>query len=219
MTSPRPVHPHRLRLMVITDRRLAGSRGVEGVVSTALSSGAPAIQLREKELGIAETLALGRRLRRMTREAGALFFVNDRLDLALALEADGVHLGPDDLPIGEVRRFVGDRMLIGYSTDDPAEARNAQAEGADYLGCGTLWPTTSKQDAGSVIGPEGLARVVAAVSIPVLGIGGITPDRTRELGGTGAAGVAVLGAVMAAPRPAAAVEKLLRNLAALSLEG
>lgn len=212
MVSPRPVDPDRLQLMVITDRRLAGSRGVERVVEAALAAGAPAIQLREKEWGMGDTLPLARRLRQITAQAGALFFVNDRLDLALALEADGLHLGPDDLPLGEVRRYVGDHLLLGYSTDDPKEARKAEEEGADYLGCGTVWPTTSKQDAGSVVGPAGLASVVAAVSIPVLGIGGITPDRSRELAGTGAAGVAVVGAVMAAPDPAAAVKKLLRNL-------
>ncbi|TVR62362.1 MAG: thiamine phosphate synthase [Gemmatimonadales bacterium] len=213
MTSPRPVDPDRLRLMVITDRRLAGTRGVERVVELALEAGAPAIQLREKAWGAADVLPLAQRLREMTRAAGALFIVNDRVDLALAVEADGVHLGPDDLPLGEVRRYVGESLLLGYSTDDPARALVAEGEGADYVGCGTVWPTSSKQDAGAVIGPEGLARVAGAVTIPVLGIGGITPDRSRELAGTGAAGVAVVGAVMAAPDPREAVVKLLRNVA------
>jgi len=212
MTPPRPVDPNRLRLMVITDRRLAGSRGVERVVEMALDAGAPAIQLREKEWGLADVLPLAHRIRELTRSAGALFIVNDRVDLALATEADGVHLGPNDLPLGEVRRYVGESLLLGYSTDDPDRALVAEEEGADYLGCGTVWPTTSKQDAGAVIGPAGVARVAAAVTLPVLAIGGITPDRTRELKGTGAVGVAVVGAVMAAPDPGEAVTKLLRNV-------
>ena len=201
--------PQRLRLIVITDSRLAGDRGVIRQVERALQAGAPTIQLREKERGAGEALELGRRLRALTREHGALFFVNDRLDLALATDADGVHLGPRDLPVAEVRRHLPSDFLIGYSTDDPDTAVRAQKDGADYLGCGTVWPTSSKEDPGAVIGPEGLARLAAAVSIPVVGIGGITPDRARELAGTGAAGIAVIGAVMASPQPGNTVRNLL----------
>lgn len=203
------IPPERLRLLVVTDARLAGERGVATVVAAALEVGAPAIQLREKERGAGEVLPLARRLRTMTRDRDALFFVNDRLDLALAAEADGVHLGPRDLPVAEVRQSAPPDFLIGYSTDDPDEARRAEADGADYLGCGTVWPTSSKEDAGQVIGPEGLRRVAAAVSIPVVAIGGVTPHRARELVGTGAAGVAVIGAVMAAPDPGEAARQLL----------
>lgn len=203
------IPPERLRLLVVTDARLAGERGVAAVVAAALEAGAPAIQLRDKERGAGEVLPLAQRLRTMTRDRDALFFVNDRLDLALAAEADGVHLGPRDLPVAEVRRSAPPDFLIGYSTDDPDEARRAEADGADYLGCGTVWPTSSKEDAGQVIGPDGLRRVAAAVSIPVVAIGGVTPHRARELVGTGAAGVAVIGAVMAAPDPGEAARQLL----------
>jgi thiamine-phosphate diphosphorylase len=206
------IPPERVRLIVITDVEVAGRRGVETVVEAALEAGAPAIQLREKDRGMAEVLPLGLRLRSLTRRYGALLFVNDRLDLALAVEADGVHLGPDDLPVSEVRRRVPAEFLLGHSTDDPEKARAAEEAGADYLGCGTVWPTYSKEDAGTVIGPDGLARVAAAVQIPVVGIGGITPDRARELAGTGAAGVAVLGAIMASPDPGETTRKLLRSL-------
>jgi thiamine-phosphate pyrophosphorylase len=197
------------RLVVITDREAAGLRGVEGVVAAALRGGARCIQLREKLLGAGETLPLAHRLRLLTRAAGALFIVNDRVDLALASEADGVHLGPDDLPVGAVRGMVPPGFLVGYSTDDPDVARRAVEEGADYLGCGTVWPTDSKADAGGAIGPEGLARVAGAVSVPVVAIGGITPERARLLRGTGAAGVAVIRSVMAAPDPEATVRALL----------
>ncbi len=201
--------PKRLRLIVITDSRLAGDRGVVRQVERALEAGAPAIQMREKEMGAGAALELGRRLRALTREHGALFFVNDRLDLALALGADGVHLGPTDLPVAEVRGQSPSGFLIGYSTDDPETAVQAQADGADYLGCGTVWPTSSKEDPGAVIGPEGLAQVARAVSIPVVAIGGITPARARELSRCGATGVAVIGAVMAAPDPGGTVRDLL----------
>jgi thiamine-phosphate pyrophosphorylase len=157
-------------------------------------------------------VALGRILRRETKERGALLFVNDRLDVALAIGADGVHLGPDDPPVDEVRRRVSPSFLIGTSTDDPQEAREAERLGADYLGVGAVWPTPSKGDTGEAIGPEGLSRVARAVSSPVVGIGGITSERVPLLGGTGAAGAAVIGAVMTAPDPATVVRSLLSSL-------
>lgn len=198
--TPRPFRD-KLRLVVITDREQAGSRGVEAVVDAALRGGARCIQLREKALGAGEVLPLAHRLRRQTLAHGALLIVNDRVDLALACEADGVHLGPDDLPVQEVRRMAPPDFLIGFSTDDPATAATAVGEGADYLGCGTLWPTASKGDAGRSIGPAGLASVCAAVSAPVVAIGGITLERLPLLKDTGAAGVAVIHAVMAAQDP------------------
>jgi len=198
-----------LRLVVITDRQRAGSRGVEALVDAALRGGARCIQLREKSLGAGEVLPLAHRLRLRTRAHGALFIVNDRVDLALACEADGVHLGPDDLPVREVRRMTPADFLIGFSTDDPVTAVTAVAEGANYLGCGTLWPTTSKEDAGRSIGPAGLASVCRAVRAPVVAIGGITVERLPLLEGTGAAGVAVIHAVMAAKDPESVVRAFL----------
>lgn len=200
---------HRLRLIVITDSAAAAPGSVIDVVAAALAAGAPAVQLRDKGADAAELLERGGELRRMTRRAGALLFVNDRVDLALALEADGVHLGPDDLPVADVRRDVADRLLIGYSTDDPDDARRAVAAGADYVGCGAVYPTGSKADAGAVIGLARLDEVARAVMVPVVGIGGINPARAVEVARTAAAGVAVIGAVMAARDPAAAVAALL----------
>lgn len=199
----------RLRLIVITDAALAAPRTVESVVAEALAAGAPAIQLRDKEATAMELLALGRRLMALTREAGALLFVNDRLDVALALEADGVHLGPDDIPVWAAREVVPEDFLIGYSTDDPVEAREAVEAGADYLGCGTVFPTSSKADAGVAIGLDGLRQVVESVAAPVVGIGGIDTARATEVAATGAAGAAVIGAVMGAEKPGPAVRRLL----------
>lgn len=205
-----------LGLIVITDEGLAsGHGGVELVVGEALAAGCRAIQLRMKHATAREMLEAAEPLRRRTREAGALFFVNDRLDVALAADADGVHLGPDDLPVKAARAAVDRALgsshdfLVGYSTDEPERARMAASAGADYIGCGTVYPTGSKAEAGSVIGLEGLSAVARAVDIPVVGIGGITPERAEEVSNTGATGVAVVSAVMGAADPAEVVKRLL----------
>ncbi|MGW8265261.1 MAG: thiamine phosphate synthase [Longimicrobiales bacterium] len=199
-----------LRVIVITDAGLARPRSVEEVVEAALRGGARAIQLRDKGASARDLLAQARILRTLTRAWNALLFLNDRFDVALASRADGVHLGPDDLPVDAVRRVAPPGFLIGHSTDLPSVARRCAAEGADYIGCGAVFPTTSKADAGVEIGVEGLARVAEAVEIPVVGIGGITPEGARAIAqGSAAAGVAVIGAVMAAPDPWEVVRALL----------
>ncbi len=198
----------------MTDRALAGSRNVADVVRSALAAGAPAVQLRDKEAGAAALLEQARELLVLVRRHGALLFVNDRLDVALAAGADGVHLGPDDLPVAAVRARAPRGFLIGYSTDDPERARGAEAEGADYIGCGAVFGTSTKPDAGDVIGIRRLDEVARAVHVPVIGIGGITPERAFEVAATRAAGIAVVGAVMAAPDPGEAVRLLLAPFAA-----
>jgi len=198
-----------LRLIVVTDRRLVEQDELVAVVRSALDAGAPCVQLRNKGDSPGELLAMGRELRSLTREAGALLIVNDRLDVALALEADGVHVGPGDLPVSAVRSACPGDFVVGRSADDPEVAYRAMRDGADYIGCGTVYPTNTKPDAGSTIGLEGLRRVVEAVEIPVVGIGGITEERAADVVATGAAGIAVVGAVMGAADPAAAVRALL----------
>lgn len=202
-----------LRLIVITDRGLARPRSVLEVVALALSGGAGAVQLRNKGDSPRELAELGHALRGPTRDAGALLFVNDRLDLALVVGADGVHLGPHDLPVRAVRAAAPRGFLIGRSADDPEVAMDAVADGADYIGCGAVYATSTKPDAGDVIGLAGLRQVVEAVPVPVVAIGGITPERVGAVAATGAAGVAVVGAVMAAADPAAAVRSLLEPFA------
>jgi thiamine-phosphate pyrophosphorylase len=200
----------RLRLIVITDEELARPRAVIDVVAAALAAGAPAVQLRAKRATARELLEIGRRLQPLARDAGALLFVNDRVDVALALGADGVHLGPDDLPVASVRAATPDGFLIGASADDPEVARGLARDGADYIGCGTVYPTGTKPDAGEVIGLVGLDRVATAVDVPVVGIGGITVERSAEVAATTrASGVAVVGTVMRAPDVRAAVRGLL----------
>jgi thiamine-phosphate diphosphorylase len=198
-----------LRLIVITDRELAAPSYPIDVARAALAAGARAIQLRDKRAPSRDLLEQARRLRELTHAHDALLFVNDRLDVALASRADGVHLGPTDLTVADVRAVAPKGFIIGASTDDPFEARAATEAGADYIGCGTVYPTRSKADAGRVIGLDGLRRVVDAVDVPVVGIGGIGPEQAREVAGTGAAGIAVIGAVMSASHPGRVVAALL----------
>ena len=202
-------HPD-LRLIVITDRGLARPRDVMTVVQAALDAGAPAIQLRDKLATAAELLRQARALLPLTRAAGALLFINDRLDVALAAGADGVHLGPDDLPVAAARRIAPRGFLVGCSTDDPDAARRAEADGADYIGCGAVFGTRTKTEVGAErIGVHRLDEVAAAVDIPVIGIGGITAGNVAEVAATRAAGAAAVGEIMAASDPAAAVTALL----------
>lgn len=210
MPAPSPEQLRRaLRLIVITDAELAAPRSVERVVDLALQAGARCVQLRAKGVDARDLLARARRLRPPIRHAGALLFVNDRLDVALAAGADGVHLGPDDLPVHAARAVVPHDFLIGFSADDPVEARRAEARGADYIGCGAVFGTTTKDVGDEAIGADRLDEVARAVSIPVVGIGGVSVGRVREVAATAAAGSAVIGAVMAADDPGAAVRTLL----------
>jgi len=199
-----------LRLIVITDRRLAGDRSIEDIVRECLDAGAPAIQLRDKHAHAAELLEQAERLRELTAAFGATLFVNDRLDVALASGASGVHLGPNDLPPDAARRAIPEPFLIGVSTDDPTRASTLQKAGATYIGCGAIFGTTSKPEVGEErIGTDRLRQVVEAVDIPVVGIGGITPDNVAAVAATGAAGCAVISAIMTAPRPGPVVTQLL----------
>lgn len=208
-----------LRLIVITDREAAGARDVVAVVEAALRGGARTIQLREKDAGAGAAAETARRLRPLTRRWDARLIVNDRFDVALASDADGVHLGPDDLPVAAVRAAAPEGFVIGHSTDDPDVARSAEAEGADYIGCGAVYGTASKAVGDEAIGPGRLDEVARAVSIPVVGIGGIDPRGAREVAGTAAAGVAVIRAVMAGGDPEAAARALLEPFVRRAEEG
>jgi thiamine-phosphate pyrophosphorylase len=202
-----------LRLIVITDPALAAPRRVDDVVAAALAAGAPAIQLRDKRASARELAGAARALLPVVRAHGARLFVNDRLDVALAVGADGVHLGPDDLPVAAARRLAPPPFLIGFSADDPACAVEAHRDGADYIGCGAVFGTTTKPEAaGERIGLARLDAVARAVPIPVVGIGGIDADNIASIAGTAAAGAAVVGAVMRATDPGRAVRLLLDRL-------
>jgi thiamine-phosphate pyrophosphorylase len=165
-------------------------------VEEALKGGATSIQLRLKESSTREMVEIGREVRRLTRDYGALYFVDDRVDVALATNADGVQLGPEDMPI-RIAREIAPNLIIGASVYSVEEALDAEKEGAHFLGAGSVYPTPSKPDA-RVIGLDGLRKMVEVVSIPVVAIGGINRDNIREVLRAGVVGVAVISAVMAA---------------------
>jgi len=177
----------------------------------ALAGGADALQLREKDAGDREVLALALRLRALTAAAGALLIVNDRPDIAGAAGADGVHLGQDDLPVAAARRVLPAGAIVGRSTHTLAQAREADAEGADYVAIGPMYPTPTK-DAGPAAGTTVLRELLAGVARPVVAIGGIGPDNVGEVVEAGARRVAVCSAVIAATDPAAAAAAIRRQV-------
>jgi thiamine-phosphate pyrophosphorylase len=176
---------------------------------SACAGGAAVVQLRAKGAIDREALAWCRAIRPITRDAGALFIVNDRFDLALAAEADGVHLGQDDLPPGRIPPETRELLLIGRSTHDPAQARRACQEPIDYLAFGPVFGTTSKQSEYDARGLTALGEIAAlAGPLPLVAIGGIGLDRVTEVIRAGAAGAAVISAVAAATDPVAATRAL-----------
>jgi thiamine-phosphate pyrophosphorylase len=201
-----------LRLVVITDADLAAPRRLVDVVRAAVAAGAPAIQLRDKHATPRALAEQAYALLPIVRQHGARLFINDRLDVAMAVAADGVHLGPDDIPVAAARRVAPPELLIGYSADDTVEARQAERDGASYIGCGAVFGTTTKKEVGDEqIGTRRLDEVARAVTIPVVAIGGITVANIGEISATAASGAAVVGAVMAATAPGEAVAALLRG--------
>jgi thiamine-phosphate pyrophosphorylase len=193
---------------VITDRRVAGDRSILDVVRAAIRGGTSVVQLREKTATTREMVELGQALHAITRQAGIPLIINDRLDVALAIAAEGVHVGHDDMPVSLARRLIGPDLLLGASPETVGEARQMERDGADYLGVGDVYGTPSKSDAGPPIGVDGLTEVIRAVSIPVVAIGGITLENAGAVIQAGAAGVAVISAVVSAPDPEAAARRL-----------
>jgi thiamine-phosphate pyrophosphorylase len=181
-------------------------------VSRAVDAGAPLVQVRHKEGTDRARLAATGAIVERCRAAGAMCLVNDRVDLALATGAAGVHLGAEDLPVDVARRLLGDHAVVGGTARDPDGARRAEDAGATYLGVGPCYPTTSKTGLPEPGGPARVEAVARAVSIPVIAISGVTVERVPELIDAGAWGVAVLGAVHAAADPAAMVATFLSAL-------
>ena len=200
----------RLRLYAVTDRAWAG--GTEGLlrqVAEAIDGGAGIVQLREKHLGQADFLEEAERFVALCREKGAVSIINDNVDIAAQVGADGVHIGQEDLEAGRARQMLGPDKVIGVSAHSVAEALAAQAAGADYLGVGAAFVTGTKTDA-KPISRETIRAITAAVDIPVVAIGGISRDNILELRDCGLDGVAVVSALFAQADVKAAAEELLR---------
>lgn len=204
-----------LRLYAVTDRSWLRGRSFREVLQEALSAGGiTCVQLREKHVAPEEKEALAREAQALCAQAGIPFLIDDDVELALRIGADGVHIGQDDIPCAEARRALGDQAIIGVTAKTLEQARKAEAEGADYLGVGAVFPTSTKQDTWT-IDHEVLRQICVAVSIPVVAIGGITADNARELAGTGIAGIAVVSAIFAQDDLAGAVKRLSKVAEAL----
>jgi thiamine-phosphate pyrophosphorylase len=198
-------------LYVILDRGAAGDRNLAPLLEAVLEGGCRVVQLREKTMPLGDLYPVARALRKRCREAGCLFIVNDRVDLALAVEADGVHVGQDDLPAREARRLLSPGMILGVSTHDENQARLARDDGADYVAVGSMFPTGSKAGF-RLVGPDLVRRVRPEIRVPLVAIGGVTMDNVAEVIRAGADAVAVISAVCAAPDPAAAARAFLEAI-------
>ena len=199
-------------LYLITDRTQTNGRPLGAVVRAALEGGARAVQLREKDLGSGELFLLATELRGITREYGARLIINDRVDIALAAGADGVHLGAASLPLTVARHILGTERLIGYSAHGVREAVQAETDGADFVTFGPVYHTPSKAAYGAPLGPERLAEATVSLNIPVFALGGVKKTSIAELLTHGARGIALISAVIAADDPRSATASLLKTL-------
>ncbi|ELY91099.1 thiamine-phosphate pyrophosphorylase [Natrialba hulunbeirensis JCM 10989] len=202
--------PSNWQTYLVTQESVSAGRSTLEIVEAAIAGGVDVIQLREKDTDTRFRYELGRELRELTAEADVDLIVNDRVDIAQAIDADGVHVGQSDLPVSVARDLLGPDAIVGCSTATVAEAEQAEADGADYVGVGTIYGTTSKDVAKHKdgVGPERVAAITDTVSIPAVGIGGITTDNSGPVVEAGAVGVAVISAITAADDPAAATAAL-----------
>jgi thiamine-phosphate pyrophosphorylase len=197
---------------LVTDRHQTGGRPLVPLIERALGAGLRAVQLREKDLDTKSALGLAEALLGLTRRHQALLLINDRVDLVLALGADGVHLRADSLPIFEARRLLGPTRYIGASTHSADEVEQAAAAGADFVVLGPIYDTPSKRAYGPPIGIRPIQEARRRCAVPVLAIGGVTPDCVPELMAAGACGLAVTSAVLAAERVEVVTHRFLTAL-------
>jgi thiamine-phosphate pyrophosphorylase len=208
--------PIDLSLYLVLDPELCG--GPDGMVTTArlaAENGATVVQLRAPNWKKKQWLETARALKAVLGPLGVPLIINDQIDVALAVDADGVHIGQDDLPVAETRRLIGPEKILGVSVSDAAELVAVPAEGVDYLGIGPIYPTGTKPDAGAATGVDGFATLAAATPLPTVAIGGIKALHMAALFAAGADGVAVVSAICGQPDPAQATASLLAGIARL----
>jgi thiamine-phosphate pyrophosphorylase len=195
-------------LYLVTDRGLARGRSTVEVVKAAVSGGVTCIQLREKDCSTLEFIEQARAIKNFLEEREVPLIINDRLDVALAVGADGVHLGQSDMPLEMARKIAGSSMLIGISAESVQDAVEAENGGADYLGVSPIYATPTKTDTAPPLGIQGLREIKNRVKIPLVGIGGLNNSNAAEVIRNGADGVAVVSAIMAAEDPETAAMNL-----------
>jgi len=201
-------------LYLVTDRALARGRPLADVVRAAVAGGVTCVQLREKEASAREFAAAARELLALLRPLGVPLIVNDRIDVALAAGADGVHVGQQDLSVADARRLGPPGWIVGVSAESVADAARAERDGADYVGASPVFATPTKADHAPPLGWAGLRALRAATKLPLVAIGGIHVGNARETIRAGADGLAVVSAIVAADDPRAAAAELRREIAA-----
>lgn len=201
-------------LYVITDAKLSRGRSHLEVAQAAIEGGASIIQFRDKEMSTRQLVETARKIKELTDEASIPLIINDRLDVALAVDADGVHVGQDDMPAALARQLIGPHKILGVSASTVEEALQAEREGADYVSASPVFTTPTKPDAPPPTGLEGLRAIVEAVNLPVIAIGGINEKNAAEVIEAGAQGIAVISAVISAPDIVAAARHLRETVEA-----
>ena len=198
------------KLCVITDTAVQKKYSHIEIARMAIKGGADVIQFRDKTMATYDMIETAKKLKKMCSDGGVLFIVNDRADAALISDADGVHLGKDDIPVKEARKLLGWNKIVGGTAHNLKEAKEAQKNGADYIGFGHIYPTASKLKKTPPVGIAQLKEVVSRIRIPVLAIGGIGQDNISEVMKSGAHGAAVIGSVLKNKNPQKAVSDLRR---------
>ena len=192
---------------LVTDRRNKTDDEFLNIIEEAIKGGTTVVQLREKTASTKEFYDLALRVKEITSRYGVPLLINDRIDIALAIDSEGVHIGQDDMPAGIAREIIGEDKILGVSASTVEEAKKAEIDSADYIGSGAVFPTATKDDADSV-SEEELKEIVDSIDIPVVAIGGITVENANTLKGSGIAGFSVVSAIMSAEDPKEASEKL-----------
>ena len=200
------------KLHILTDTLLQSRFSHIELTGQAIAGGANTIQFRHKLGPTREMIQVATEMKRLCNEKGVIFIVNDRIDVAIASEADGVHLGQDDFPIPLARKLLGDNRIIGGSAATMEEAKKCLSDGADYVGFGPVFPTGSKDDAGPVSGIDILREIVETISLPIIAIGGIDKGNTPEVMKTGTHGIAVISAVCCKENPEEATKGLYKAI-------
>jgi len=200
------------KLYLITDRTQTAGRELPAVVADALAGGVRLVQLREKDLPARRQFELALQLRSITSAHNARLLINDRIDIALAVGADGVHVGADSLPVAEVRRLLGMKLLIGYSAHSVKEALQAERDGADFVTFGPVYQTPSKLKYGDPVGVSQLAAAVSALAIPVFALGGVKMSTVEEVMSSGCHGAAMISGIVSATYPQNAASLLLEKI-------
>ncbi len=199
-------------LYLVTDRRLSLGRPTAEIVAAAIRGGVSCVQLREKEMSTREFVAEAKALKELLSAAGIPLIINDRVDVALAMGAEGVHLGQSDMHIRDARRLLGKSAIIGISAECLDDALEAAEEGADYIGISPVYATATKSDTAMPLGLDGIAIIRRRVSLPLVGIGGINQENCAEVIGAGADGIAVVSAIVSAPSPEKSAAELLARI-------